>query len=415
MDLQSHRVHPVVACASAVAAAVKDVADVDPAFMATGDKKQALLGLARVAAQLEELRLRVLGSADDVAADEGARDAAAWLAHHARLDRFATRRDARLAAALEVRCRVVSAGLREGGVNRDQAHVLVRALDALPEDLDPEVRARAEERLVAEAARFGPRQLRILGRRILEVIAPEVAEEAERRALEREEVHAAKVTSLRTRRLGDGTTEIITRVADLHAHRFFTYLEAFTSPRQSGQAVGGGDRRPYDQRLGHAFVAFLEAVDPDRLPLHGGDATTVIVTLDHQTLLDRLDASGVALVGDEPITASQARRLACTAKILPAVLGGASEVLDLGRARRLFSPAQRKAMAIRDVTCRAEGCEIPAAWCEAHHANKPWARGGKTDLADGALLCSFHHHRAHDHRYQTRRQPTGDLTFHRRT
>jgi hypothetical protein len=147
-------------------------------------------------------------------------------------------------------------------------------------------------------------------------------------------------------------------------------------------------------------VAFLEAVDPDRLPLHGGDATTVIVTLDHQTLLDRLDASGVALVGDEPISASQARRLACTAKILPAVLGGASEVLDLGRARRLFSPAQRKAMAIRDVTCRAEGCEIPAAWCEAH---------------DGALLCSFHHHRAHDHRYQTRRQPTGDLTFHRRT
>jgi hypothetical protein len=123
----------------------------------------------------------------------------------------------------------------------------------------------------------------------------------------------------------------------------------------------------------------------------------------------------VALVGDEPISASQARRLACTAKILPAVLGGASEVLDLGRARRLFSPAQRKAMAIRDVTCRAEGCEIPAAWCEAHHANKPWARGGKTDLADGALLCSFHHHRAHDHRYQTRRQPTGDLTFHRRT
>jgi hypothetical protein len=41
---------------------------------------------------------------------------------------------------------VVSAGLREGGVNRDQAHVIVRALEALPEDLDPDLRAQAEER-----------------------------------------------------------------------------------------------------------------------------------------------------------------------------------------------------------------------------------------------------------------------------
>ncbi len=173
-----------------------------------------------------------------------------------------------------------------------------------------------------------------------------------------------------------------------------------------------GDRRPYDQQLGHAFGAFLESVDPGRMPLHGGDATTVIVTID----VDRLrDGLGVALVGDSPITAGQARRLACTAKVLPAVLGGDSEILDLGRARRLFSPAQRKAMAIRDVSCRAEGCDIPAAWCEAHHANQPWTRGGRTDLADGALLCSWHHHRAHDHHYDTRRLPTGQLRFHRRT
>ena len=187
----------------------------------------------------------------------------------------------------------------------------------------------------------------------------------------------------------------------------FTYLEAFTSPRQTP-----GDRRPYDQQLGHAFVAFLESVDPARLPLHGGDATTVIVTLDYDRLRDGL---GTALVGDTPITAGAARRLACTADLIPAVLGGASEVLDLGRARRLFSPAQRKAMAIRDVTCRADGCDIPAAWCEAHHANQPWTHGGRTDLADGALLCSWHHHRAHDHRYQTERFPTGHLRFHRRT
>jgi len=80
----------------------------------------------------------------------------------------------------------------------------------------------------------------------------------------------------------------------------------------------------------------------------------------------------------------------------------------------LFSPAQRKAMAIRDRGCRTEGCEIPAAWCEAHHAEQPWSRGGRTDLAHGLLLCSIHHHRAHDQRYDGRRLPNGDMRFTRR-
>jgi hypothetical protein len=121
---------------------------------------------------------------------------------------------------------------------------------------------------------------------------------------------------------------------------------------------------------------------------------------------------GDDLTGDR-ITAAQARRLACTAKILPAVLGGDSLPLDLGRARRLFTPAQRKALLVRDRTCRAEGCDIPGTWCEAHHLD-PWRYDGPTDLANGILLCSHHHHRAHDTGYRTDRLPNGDLRFHRR-
>ena len=404
MDPQGH---PVVAAVAAVESALKDVADVDPGFMRTADKKVALIGLDRVASQLEELRLRVLGAAEDVAMEEGARDAAGWLAHQARSDRGRARRDLRLARALENRWHRTARALREAEVNRDQVEVVVAALEALPDHVDVEVVAQAEERLVAEAGRFGPRQLRILGRRILDLVAPEVAEDAERRALEREEAHAEKATFLTARRRGDGTSDLRIRVADLVVDRLLTYLHAYTSPRQTS-----GDRRPYDQQLGHAFAAFLESVDPGRMPLHGGDATTLLVTIDFDRLRDGL---GTALVGDSPITAGQARRLACTAKILPAVLGGTSEILDLGRARRLFSPAQRKAMAVRDVTCRTEGCDIPAAWCEAHHAAQPWTTGGRTDLADGLLLCSWHHHRAHDHRYDTRRLPSGELRFHRRT
>jgi hypothetical protein len=68
-----------------------------------------------------------------------------------------------------------------------------------------------------------------------------------------------------------------------------------------------------------------------------------------------------------------------------------------------------------DPMCRADGCDIPAAWCEAHHADKPWSQGGKTDLKHGLLLCSFHHHRAHDHRYDGRRLPDDDVRSTRRT
>ena len=413
MDSQSH---PVVAAAAVLEAALKDVADLDPVFMPTTEKKAALLAMDRVASRLAELRLRVMAAADDVALEEGARDIGVWLAHHRRGDRGEARRDLRLARALDTRRQVVARALRDGEVNRAQAEVIVAAVDALPDDLDRDRLAEAEERLVAEASRFGPRQLRVLGRRILDVIAPEVGEDHERRALEREEAHAAAVTALTSRRRGDGTTDLRIRVADPVADRLLTYLAAYTSPRQHPHpSTAGGDRRPYDQKLGHAFTALLESVDPARMPLHGGDATTVIVTIDHHSLLEGLPGAGVALVGDTPISPGQARRLACTANLLPAVLGGASEILDLGRTRRLFSPAQRKALALRDRTCRAEGCDIPAPWCEAHHATQPWTRGGNTNLTDGLLLCSWHHHRAHDHRYRTQRLPTGEFTFHRRT
>jgi hypothetical protein len=126
------------------------------------------------------------------------------------------------------------------------------------------------------------------------------------------------------------------------------------------------------------------------------------------------DKLGVARLGSgHAISAGEARRLACTAGIMPMVLSGASQPLDVGRARRFHTPAMRTALALRDRECRATGCDIPAAWCEAHHL-VPWAKGGTTRLDDGVLLCGFHHHRAHDHRYQTSRLRNGDIRFHRR-
>lgn len=415
--------HSVLAAVAAVESALAEVAGVDPVFLGTEEKAAALLGLSAGIDRLEELRMRVLAVADDVAAAEGARDAAAWLAHHGRRDRAECRRRLRLGRAL-VEHESTAHALRDGAVSLAQAEVVLDAVDALPDRVGPATRAAAEHRLVDEAARFGPRRLRTLGRRVLDVVAPEVAEELEGRLLAAEEARAAGATFLRRRRLGGGISELVFRGPDAVSDRLSTYLEAFTNPRrpEPGAADSAAgiedpqgpreDRRPYDQRLGAAFVSFLEAVDPQRLPLHGGDATTVLVTVQLDQLLADL---GVATIADEPISAGQARRLACTAGIIPVVLDGAGVVLDAGRTRRLFTPAQRKILAVTQPTCRADGCDIPAAWCEAHHAGRPWAAGGRTDLADGLLLCPFHHHRAHDARYDTRRLPDGRVRFDRRT
>ncbi|WP_442939970.1 DUF222 domain-containing protein [Nocardioides sp. B-3] len=114
------------------------------------------------------------------------------------------------------------------------------------------------------------------------------------------------------------------------------------------------------------------------------------------------------------ISAGQARRLACEAGIIPAVLGGASEVLDLGRTRRFHTKAQRVAIAHRDGGCTAEGCDLPPAACHVHH-DQPWSRGGPTDTTTGRLLCHRHHRVIHDDRYETTRLSNGKVSFHRRT
>ncbi|MDO9380250.1 MAG: HNH endonuclease signature motif containing protein, partial [Nocardioidaceae bacterium] len=82
--------------------------------------------------------------------------------------------------------------------------------------------------------------------------------------------------------------------------------------------------------------------------------------------------------------------------IVPQVLGGQSLPLDLGRKQRLFSPAQRVALAHRDQGCAMPDCDRPPSWCEVHHAREPWAHGGSTDLEDGVLLCAFHHRMIHE-------------------
>ncbi|SFB71964.1 protein of unknown function [Nocardioides terrae] len=378
-----------------------------PVFMESSAREVAMRGVVAARAQLDELELRLIACSADVAQTDAGRDVAAWQVAHNRRDRKAARADQRLAEALDRRYEVLRAGLADGTVHVDQAHVIARALDDLPAEVAIETRAKAETVLVGLAAQHTPSELRRLGKRILQALDLDDAEAALARRLEAEEASAFKKTSLSLRPDGDGTTRITAVLPDAVAHRLQTYLDAFTSPRRSERRGEG----TYPQILGQAFCSLLERLDPAILPQHGGRATTVLVTISLESLRNDLGVGEV--VGGEALSATEIRRLACTAGIAPVVLGGKGEVLDLGRERRLFSNAQNKAIAFRDKTCRAEGCDMPASMCETHHWRE-WSKGGRTDLNDGVSLCSHHHHRVHDPRYTADRLANGDVRFARR-
>jgi hypothetical protein len=396
--------------------ALDGAADAQAIYLSTSQKAEALRELAVVESRVAALRLQVMAAADDVALESGARDVAAWFSHHTLTEPDAARADDRLARSLDRDRPELATALGAGRCSVAQARVIAQALDELPARVGDDVLSAAETTLVGYAEQFRPSQLRRLGRRILDVVAPEIADAEEGRRLADEERHAREKTRLSLRPLGDGTTRLSGRLPDATASRLRTYLEAYTSPRREhpDAQVPRADRMPYPRRLGLGFCAFLENVDPATLPDHGGDATTLMVTMTLDQLRAELAAAGILDGADgTTITAAEARRLACAAQIIPVVLGGRSEVLDLGRTRRLFSPAQRRAMRLRDRQCRAEDCTIPATWTEAHHLQS-WASGGRTDLDNAISLCSHHHHRAHDARYATDLLPNGDVRFHRR-
>jgi hypothetical protein len=406
--------HPLLRCLAGIDQRLDDAADLDPTYLPMREKERALLAVDRELARLEGLRLQLLAVADDVAQEHGARSAGTWLALERREGAPAGVRRQHMAEALH-RWSGVEAGLRAGDINPPQAAMIVRALDSLPSDLDAELAVKAEAQLLTEAAHFDPRELRVLGRRVLEVVAPDVADREEERLVRAEEERGQRAARLTFRPRGDGVTEVVARLPEQVADRLRAYLDAFTAPRRAvvGRVLGDVDQLSLPQRRCHAFCALLEHIPAAGLPAHGGTATSVMVMVDLETL--RREAGSAELSTGGLMSAGEVRRLACGANILPVVLGGAGEVLDLGRSRRLFSPAQRKALAIRDRRCRAEGCEIPAAWCEAHHVGRPWSLGGRTDLADGVLLCSFHHHRAHRQKHRADRLANGDVRFSRRT
>ena len=137
-----------------------------------------------------------------------------------------------------------------------------------------------------------------------------------------------------------------------------------------GQCLASLDRQA--EQLGHLLGAIPASLDAKAL--NGLEAAQ----------LD--DGSALSM--------SQLARLLCDSSIARVVLSATGEALNVGREKRLFTPAQTRAVVARDRTCRYPGCSDTLAHGQIHHA-LPWQAGGKTNLANAILLCWHHHALVH--------------------
>jgi Domain of unknown function (DUF222) len=294
----------------------------------------------------------------------------------------------------------LDAALVEGAVNVDQAKVIGAAVAALPaKEVGPQIVDKAEAMLVEFAADYQPPALAKMGRRILWHVAPDVAEKVYEAALRREQDRANITRALTLTPTGDGRTRISGWLDTESAAVVTAALDPLCNPRTRDP----DDKRTVTQRRADALREICQlALRTDVLPDHGGERPQLVVTVPFDVLQGQLGA-GMLDTG-EMLTAEQVRRLACDAQIIPAVLGGDGQVLDLGKSRRVFTGAVRRALVLRDGGCAFPGCTRPPRWCEGHHI-KPAGAGGPTCVDNGCLLCGHHHRAVHHEGWEIRLGP----------
>ena len=314
---------------------------------------------------------------------------ASWLAIH----NSHTARTARAEVLLATRvaeCAPVAQAYAQGALSTEQAATIVHGLDRLPDSLPAADRDEVARQLVEWAGDFNPAGLRRLVDHAVSVVAPEVADAADAAALERLERQQQRDRHLSWRRDHDGCILLAGKLPPVAGEAVIGHLTALAARQRAVDALSGLETSP-GQAAADALVQLVtHHARCQGAPSRGGEPVRLVVTVGLEQLVSGLGAA--TLVGSgETISAGQARRLACDAGILPMVLGGAGQPLDVGREQRLFTNAQRAALAQRDGGCAFPACDRPPSDCEAHHV-RPWWDGGESNLANGILLCPHHHH-----------------------
>jgi hypothetical protein len=302
-------------------------------------------------------------------------------------------------------------------------------MDGLPGTATRAEQLGAEECLLGFADQLGPAGLRVCGTELAERLTL-ISEDGDP---PRDDVPASRVT-LRPRGGGwalsgwlqphDGALLAATLDTHLDQQRRRAHTTTDTAggtapllpggldPADGGGWDAAGVRAP--SREERRAVALLElltvaATAPDPAPGVGPLRPQVTVLIPMQTLTERLDRAGMLDTG-QAMSPALARRLACDADLIPAVLGGKSQILDVGRTTRVIPTGLRAAVGIRDGGCTFPGCDRPPGRCHAHHITH-WADGGPTDYENLTLVCSYHHHLVHDQHWQINHDDHGLPVF----
>ncbi|WP_405218057.1 DUF222 domain-containing protein [Agrococcus sp. Ld7] len=325
-------------------------------------------------------------------------------------------------ATLPIRYPRLAAALAAGELSLPQAQAIVQTLDPVAPRSDPEQFTWAERTLVDAAidpaAPLVPELLLVQARAFAAMLDPDgLLQNAERQRAMR---------SLRIGQRDDGMWVISIVATPEAGSAIKALLDAYTGPRvrvafRDDDEIDGGqgpsaadeteviDDRTPEQLRHDVLVGLVQAhAASGDAPTVGGEAPVLVIsgTIDawaaYRDGLPHVDRSlRIEHTGDL-IPIETIDRLLCDARLQPLVVDGCHHALTLGRSQRLFSRAQRRALATRDGGCRAPGCSMPPAWCEAHHVI-PWLAGGPTDIANGILLCSYHHHEVHAGRLRVER------------
>lgn len=287
-----------------------------------------------------------------------------------------------------------------GWVGVEHVDEIVKTLTAIPATVPVDQHELVEKTLVELASRATPLEVRKAGIHAISVLDPD-GEAPSDKGLDQPE-RELHLGWRRDGRLG------FTGILDAETGVLFeTLLSPLCKPRPADD--GERDPRGPEQRRGDGFADLLERVHRSlQMPTEAGERPTVVVTMTLQDLMvpgrTRIKDGHPVLNDGTPITVEQARRIACDAALIPAVLGGRSETLDLGRAQRTATPAQRRMLNLRDGGCVK--CRRPARWCQAHHLVE-WQHDGKSDIANMCLLCPECHRLIHHSDWRVVMNPDG--------
>lgn len=345
-----------------------------------------------IATNLQVMELRQTTTA------ECGRSTRGWMVEEQRLSQHEADAKLRVARAGVVRPAVVEA-MREGALSHKHAELITSFLPRL----DADTRDVAETELISAARKVDPTTLNRGLRELQDRLC--LDETAEERAARQYEGRW-----LRFVETFNGMVRIDGMLDPVNAGIVKTAMAPLTLP------AGPDDDRHIGQRRADAFVELATlAMDAGQLPETAGEPTQCVLLAPFVDLLRELGVGEGTLstYNGVAITPNQARMYACDAGIIPAVMGGRSEVLDLGRATPTWNRAQRRAAKIRaGGCCEAPGCQTPLYRCQLHHDHH-WARGGNTDLANGIYLCRYHHWLTHNTTWTITRNKDGTVKVRR--